>query len=95
VQQPLEASVQHQIGRIDIIAWQAKPARDGARRRHLLSLALLALGGLSLTIIALRFLLGFPISMPLLQTAFAALVVSAALLVMQAAVFILLRLQDR
>jgi hypothetical protein len=95
VQQPLEAFVQHQLHRIDIIAWQARPARDSARRRSLASLGLTVLAGLSLMVIALRFLLGFPVSISLLQLAFAALVVCGALLLMQAAVFVLLRLQGR
>jgi hypothetical protein len=74
--------VEHQLGRIDIVAWQIR-RQPIVRRPGPLSTALALLAGASALLLLLRFALGVPAPLGALQVAFAVFVASTALLAMR------------
>jgi hypothetical protein len=86
--------MQHQLGRIDIVSWQDRRMHD-LHRPHVLSLTLAGLAAISAILLLLRFALGAPLPLGLLQVAFAILVGSCAFLAMRAAVGVILAFQRR
>jgi hypothetical protein len=87
-----EARVEHQLGRINIVAWQDRRVRD-AQRAGAFSTFLGATAFVSALLLLLRFAFGAPLSLEVLQLAFAVFAVSGALLLMRGLVILILRLQ--
>lgn len=86
--------MEHQLGRIDIVAWQGRRIRD-PHRPPVASLTLAALFGLSALILLLRFAVGASLPLGALQIAFAVLAASGGLLLMRGIAGVLLKLQHR
>jgi hypothetical protein len=84
--------VEHQLGRINIIAWQDRRFHD-ARRLDILSVALGVAVAASALLLVLRFAVGAPLPMEVLRVAFAVLVAAGALGLMRVLVAFVLRLQ--
>ena len=84
--------MEHQLGRIDIISWQGRRARD-SRRVVSLTAILSLLAVVSALLLAARFVGGAALPLELLQVAFAVLAASGALLLTRALVALILRFQ--
>jgi hypothetical protein len=85
--------MEHQFGRVDIVAWQDRRLRDS--RSGLLTPALATTFVICATLLILRFVANLPLPLELLQAAFALLMVSGAFLVMRRTVDFIRRLQQR
>ena len=86
--------MEHQLGRIDIVAWQGRRLRD-QHRAPLASLAAVAAFGFAALVLLLHFGAGAAAPLLVLQAAFAVLVGSGALLLTRLLAGLVLRLQQR
>jgi hypothetical protein len=84
--------VEHQLGRINIIAWQGRRFHD-AHRPGSLSIVLTVAMAASILLLCLRFALGMSLPLELLQVAFAVLATAGSFMLMRALVGFILRLQ--
>jgi hypothetical protein len=84
--------VEHQLGRINIVAWQDRRVHV-PHHADILSVVLVIAMVASALLLCLRFAFGTPLPLELLQVAFAALAASSALMLTRGMVRFILWLQ--
>jgi hypothetical protein len=85
--------VEHQLGRINIVAWQDRRVH-ASQHPDTLSVVLAVAIVASALLLCLRFAFGTPLPLELLQIAFAALAASGALMLTRGIVSLILWLQQ-